>query len=444
MELSALYKDHLQSLQKSYEAAMAEVKAEGIEIDSVLLHSGSESYYFADDNHLPFHPIPHFAHWLPLEGSNHFLLFRPGTQLRLVRHVPRDFWYETPTDKADHWQSSFKIIEVDSLSRARAELHDLDGHVAYIGDNARLAGEWGISPELIQPKSLLTRLDFNRSYKTPYEVECLRRASARAAQGHRAARAAFEAGLSEREIHRDYLEAIGGVETDTPYGNIIALDEKAAILHYQQKRGKEVAPGQLLLIDAGARVNGYCSDITRTYLRQGADPQFAELLERMESMQRSLVESVRVGLPYPEIHRAAHRGVAQIISDLKLVRLTADEILERGLTHPFLPHGVGHFLGIQVHDVSGHMADRRGTPAPPPAEYPFLRLTRTIEAGQVFTIEPGFYFIPMLLEPFRQGEQSQYFDWQAIDRLSKLGGIRVEDDIHVTPNGPENLTRAVL
>ena len=69
---------------------------------------------------------------------------------------------------------------------------------------------------------------------------------------------------------------------------------------------------------------------------------------------------------------------------------------------------------------------------------------RTIEAGQVFTIEPGFYFIPMLLAPYREGADSSHFDWPTIDRLGRFGGIRVEDNIHVTNNGPENLTRAVL
>jgi Xaa-Pro dipeptidase len=443
MRLAALYNEHVQTLEKNYAAAIAEARDEGLNLDGVLIHSGGASYYFADDQHIHFHSVPHFAHWLPLEGPDHFLLFRPGSALRLVRFVPRDFWYETPVDSTDHWKSSFEIVEVDGLESARAELKDLS-HVAYLGDNSDLAGEWGIDPGLIQPPALIARLDYARSFKTAYEVDCIRQANARAARGHRAAYESFMAGFSEREIHRDYLNAIDGLETDTPYGNIIALDEKAAILHYQQKRGREAAPGHLLLIDAGAREFGYCSDITRTYLRNGADPVFKQLLDRMDTLQRSLVESVRVGISYIDIHRATHSGVAAILSDLELVRLGAEEILSRGLTHPFFPHGVGHFLGIQVHDVAGRVADRRGTPAPPPAEYPFLRNTRMIEPGQVFTIEPGFYFIPMLLEPFREGNESSHFNWPLIDRLSKLGGIRVEDNIHVTPQGPENLTRASL
>ncbi|MBL8152028.1 MAG: M24 family metallopeptidase [Blastocatellia bacterium] len=196
-----------------------------------------------------------------------------------------------------------------------------------------------------------------------------------------------------------------------------------------------------MLIDAGAKYLGYGSDITRTYLRDGVDDLFGEILARMELLQQSLVAKVAPGVSYIDINRATHRGVAEILHAAGLVKLSADEIFERGFTHPFFPHGVGHLLGIQVHDVSGHMADPDGTPAPPPKEYPFLRFTRNIEIGQVFTIEPGFYFIPMLLEPFRNGADSHLFDWEKIDRLTKLGGIRIEDNLHVTKDGAENLTR---
>lgn len=443
MDFAALYRAHVQTLEKNYASALAELKDLGRSLDGVLLHSGGDGYYFADDQHVPFRAVPHFLHWLPLEGPDHFLLFMPGRPLRLIRNAPRDFWYETPSPVETHWQSSFEIAEADGPSSARKELPDLS-RTAYIGNNSDLAREWGIADENVQPRALMTRLDFARAVKTPYEVECLRKASKSAARGHRAAYAAFQAGLSERDIHRDYLNAIEGVESDTPYGNIIALDEKAAILHYQQKRGSESAPGNLLLIDAGARAYGYCSDVTRTHLRNGNEPLFKQLLAQMEIMQQSLVARVQTGLSYVEIHRAAHIGTAEILSDLGLIKLSAEEIFSRGLTHPFFPHGIGHLLGIQVHDVSGHMADRTGASLPPPPEYPFLRFTRVIEAGHVFTIEPGFYFIPMLLEPFRSGEHAAYFDWPAIDRLSRLGGIRIEDNIHATPNGPENLTRAYL
>lgn len=443
MQLATLYQEHIVSLKSRYNKILKELEEKGLALDGLLIHSGSEGYYFADDNHINFRSVPHFTHWLPLEGPDHFLLFQPDKPLKLFRYIPKDFWYETPQNSQTHWQNEFEITEVNKISAAPSQLPNLS-RVAYIGNNSSLAKEWGVTHELILPKMLMTRLDFARAKKTAYEVACMRLANERAAHGHRAAFLAFQSGLSERHIHRDYLNAIDATENETPYTNIVALNEKASVLHYQYKRGSESTNGDLLLIDAGAKTFGYCSDITRTYLRQDRDSLFAELLNKMETLQQALVAQVKIDLSYIEIHKATHHGVAKILSDLELIKLSAEEIFSRGFTHPFFPHGVGHLLGIQVHDVSGHMADEDGTPAPPPSEYPFLRFTRKIESGHVFTIEPGFYFIPMLLEPYRSGSDQALFDWQTIDRLTPLGGIRIEDNIFVTDKGAENLTRAVL
>ncbi len=109
--------------------------------------------------------------------------------------------------------------------------------------------------------------------------------------------------------------------------------------------------------------------------------------------------------------------------------------------HLFFPHGIGHLLGIQVHDVGGQLKDPSGEPAPPPPEHPFLRLTRETEPGMVFTIEPGLYFIPTLLDPERNSAKGRLLNWKLIDELIPFGGIRFEDDVVVTAAGYENLTR---
>jgi Xaa-Pro dipeptidase len=118
--------------------------------------------------------------------------------------------------------------------------------------------------------------------------------------------------------------------------------------------------------------------------------------------------------------------------------------VEQKLVKPFFPQGLGHHLGIQVHDVAGKQLNADGTPAPQPPEHPFLRTTRMIEEGHVFTVEPGLYFIEMLLRPFRAGEHKDKFNWTLIDELAPLGGIRIEDNVLVTADGHRNLTRAAL
>ena len=200
----------------------------------------------------------------------------------------------------------------------------------------------------------------------------------------------------------------------------------------------------MLLLDAGAQSRGYACDITRTTPGRACDPRFVELIESVDAIEQDLVRAATPGRPYLEVHLQAHASVARVLSDMRILRVSAEEAFVKGYTHPFFPHGVGHHLGIQVHDVAGKQSDASGTPAPPPKEHPYLRNTRTIEAGHVFTIEPGIYFIPMLLRRFRSGPEASAFDWDRIDALTPLGGVRVEDNVLVTARGPRNLTREQL
>jgi Xaa-Pro dipeptidase len=115
--------------------------------------------------------------------------------------------------------------------------------------------------------------------------------------------------------------------------------------------------------------------------------------------------------------------------------------VDQGITRRFFPHGLGHFLGLQVHDVGGFQADRDGTLIPRPEKDPFLRLTRRLEADHVTTIEPGLYFIEPLLAELRESAAGRDVDWAKVDALRPCGGIRVEDNVRVLDGGHENLTR---
>ena len=116
-------------------------------------------------------------------------------------------------------------------------------------------------------------------------------------------------------------------------------------------------------------------------------------------------------------------------------------MLETGVTSTFFPHGLGHPIGLQVHDVAGFMASDAGGTIPKPEGHPFLRMTRTLEPGMVVTIEPGIYFIDMLLAKLKSGPHAAAVNWDAVDHLRKFGGVRIEDEVHCTEGAPENLTR---
>jgi len=433
IDLTALFHAHIADRQRTTAEALAQTGFEAL-----VISSGKAYTHFADDQEAPFHPTPHFAHWCPVAGPHHVLVLRPGHRPRLIRFAPEDFWYEQAPLGNPFWASEFEIEEAGNLDEVWSLLGTLS-HAAYIGPETDRAAGAGLE---LNPAPLTARLDWHRTTKSAYEVQCIEEATVLAAKGHDAARAAFLAGATELEIHHAYVQAVGIVDHEMPYGSIVALNEKGAILHYEGKR--KVGNGAVLLIDAGAQVRGYAADITRTVAAPRCDSRFAALVAGMEKIELQLCDLVKPKMPYGDLHHQGHLLIAGLLKESGILRVAPEEAVEKGLSRPFFPHGLGHHLGIQVHDVAGRQGTPDGTPAPPPPQHPTLRTTRAIDADQVFTVEPGLYFIPMLLRPFRENEHKAKFDWTLIDELTPCGGIRIEDNLLVTAHGHRNLTRPHL
>ncbi len=434
MNHESLYPEHVQYRQRGVEHALTETDYRGL-----LIHGGQPISYFADDQSAPFRPTPHFSAWLPARGPGHCLVLRIGRRPLLLHYTAADYWYEPSALDPLFWGAEFEIVEVDSADALRRALPDTRGF-AFIGADDRVAASWGIAAEAVNDDTLRAHLDWGRGTKSAYEVACIEAATERAAVAHSAAANEFGDGASELEIHQAYLRALGDTERDLPYDNIIALDTHAAVLHYQNKRRRR--DGNLLLIDAGASTHGYACDITRTYLRD--DTSVMESLRRaLDQLQQTLCAQLKPGVSFVDVHRQAHRLAAELLCELELLKCSPQQAFDNGYTRPFLPHGLGHLLGVQVHDVGGHQHSANGAIVAPPAEYPALRLTRCLEPGMVLTVEPGIYIIDQLLQPFRKSENSA-FAWHAIDRLRPYGGIRIEDNVVITPDGHRNITREYM
>jgi Xaa-Pro dipeptidase len=433
----ALFSDHLQDITGRTAGALA---ASGH--DGLLLQAGDPPPYFLDDQHYPFRAHPPFRLWVPLaDAAGSFVYVEPGRRPRLVFYKANDFWHKPSELPDEPWVGAFDVAVVDSPAAARAALPASLARVAYVGQPFRELLGWGLGA--INPQHLVHRLDFERARKTPYEIACLRDASRLGALGHRAAHAAFCARASEYTIHQAFLQACGQREHELPYNAIVALNEAAATLHYQRLERRAPDAHRLLLIDAGASVAGYGSDITRTWTADDAD-DFAPLVAGMERLQQRLCARVQPGVDWRDIHLAAVAEVAELLQASGIVRCTAAQAIDSGVAARFFPHGIGHLLGLQVHDVGGTQAAPTGGEIPRPPGHPALRLTRRLEPGFVVTMEPGLYFIDALLQPLRDGPHSALLDWGRIDALRPFGGIRIEDDLVVTATGCENLTRAAF
>lgn len=425
MTLAASYPAHLEYLQRGAEAALA---AHGF--DAVVLCSGAAaSRSRFDDQAWPLLPTPAFAHWCPLVEPDAFLVIAAGARPRLVRTVVDDFWETLTPPESNHFWACFELVEV-APGQAASALPG--GRVAVITRDPEQA-----PAGTVNPPELIAALDALRTRKTAYEIECLAEASRRGARGHRRAAEAFRGGApSELELHLAYL--LGSEQDDlwAPYKGIVALGAHASVLHYVAYQRAQVAGDTSLLVDAGAKCLGYGSDITRTHVRgEGAAAQrFAALLAAMEALQQEVIRRIVPGMPYEALHDTSHELLAGVLVELGLGRASADELVARGATRALFPHGLGHSLGITVHDVGMKLS-------PPRADNRFLRNTSVIEPGQVFTIEPGIYFIEGLLGPLAADDRRGLLDWDAIAELRPFGGIRIEDNVLVEERGTRNLTR---
>jgi Xaa-Pro dipeptidase len=433
MDLKSLYLSHLNT-----RLAFAEKALTATNYDALVISSGVPFTYFADDQQAPFRAVPHFRHYCPLEGPHHILQLVPGQKPRLIRYAPEDFWYEQLPLGSPFWADGFELTEVPSLDTAWEHVRKV-GNTAYIGNETERAQAAGLT---LNPANLTTYLDWGRSYKTPYEIQSLEEATELGAKGHRASREAFLDGASELEIHHAFVQAVGCLDHQLAFPSIAALEPKGATLHYENKRS--CRNGKVLLLDCGARVRDYASDITRTTVTKACDDRFAGLLAGLEQLQQKACAALSPGVPFGELHHQVQLDLAALLHSAGILKATPEEAIASGFVRPFMPHGLGHHLGIMVHDVAGRLSAPDGSFQAPPPEHPNLRTTRVLEPGHVLTVEPGLYFIPMLLRPFRESEHAARFNWKLIDELIPLGGMRIEDNVIVTQTGGRNVTREYL
>ena len=150
---------------------------------------------------------------------------------------------------------------------------------------------------------------------------------------------------------------------------------------------------------------------------------------------------VRSGVDYRQVHVGAHHTLMGILKDFGVITVSPEAAVATGVSAAFFPHGLGHPIGLQVHDVAGFAASDRGGRIERPAGHPYLRMTRVLEPGMVVTIEPGLYFIDLLLEEVKKNGHTASVDWARVDAFRPYGGIRIEDEVLCTGGDADNLTR---
>lgn len=410
-------------------------------------------------------PRNYVANTFPFRASSHFLylvgealegaaLWLDGDQSALVIEAPdahAALWHgPQPGEQELSQRLGLSLVTYGQLARLRrareiATVPAIDEGDAVLMARRlqRDATQLGRSPCDAQLVEALIELRLQHDPAALHELELAASVSVRA---HLAGMRATAPGANERDVCAAMEHELTRAGCCPAYGSIVTVHGE--VLH-NHRHDNALAAGDLLLADVGAESpSGYASDITRTWPVAGRfSATQRELYDLVLAMQTRAIELVRPGVRYRDVHLAAARTLLDGLVQLKILNGAVDALLEDGAYALFFPHGIGHLLGLDVHDMED-LGDRAGY-APGRSRSSrfglgYLRLDRDLLPGMLVTIEPGFYQVPSLLAaPGALGLSDRAVDRGRLAAFADVRGIRIEDDVLVTEGEPRVLTAAL-
>ncbi|PNY26208.1 Peptidase M24, structural domain protein, partial [Tolypocladium capitatum] len=280
----------------------------------------------------------------------------------------------------------------------------------------------------------------SRVVKDEFEVAMMRKANHISSLAHRAVVQRARSAAYERELEAAFLDVcVAHGAKEMAYHPILAGGRAAATLHYVHNDAP-LEGKQNVLIDAGAEWDNYASDITRTFPLNGKfTKESRQIYDIVYKMNTDCTEMIRAGVLWDDIHLHAHKIAIDGLLALGILEGDAGEILDARTSAAFFPHGLGHYLGLDTHDVGGNPNRRDEDKL-----FRYLRLRGRIPAGSVVTVEPGVYFCEFIIKPYLDDPvHGKYINAAVLDKYWDVGGVRIEDNVLVTEAGYENLTPAV-
>lgn len=262
-----------------------------------------------------------------------------------------------------------------------------------------------------------------RVTKSDYEVALLRKANAVSTAGHIAVMKAGPQARNETELEAVFLKScLERNAKNQSYHSIVAAGENGATLHYTPNDAP-IDKQNLLLLDAGCEWDNYCADITRTFPLKGSFTEESLAIYKIVlEMQRQTIAVLKGGILWDGVHELAHKVLIDGLLKLGILKGDADEILKQRTSVAFMPHGLGHYLGMDTHDTGGN-ANYKDTDS----LFKYLRVRGNLPAKSVVTVEPGCYFCRFIIEPYLKDEaHKKFIDEKVLERYWSVGGVRIE------------------
>ncbi|KAL1953996.1 hypothetical protein VTO42DRAFT_1851 [Malbranchea cinnamomea] len=433
-----------------------------LQVDDGLLYlMGQQTGLLEDsDQNVPFRQRRYFYYVSGVEEADCHITYNIGTDT-LTLYVPdfdlkRAIWMG-PTLGLKEAQHKYDVDEVKYYSTLEEDLKQWkhvsnDRFPVYVLHQSQRP-VCGPSNLWTDHHKLLPAMVACRVIKDSHEIGLIKRANDISAAAHIAVLRNIGKMANEAEIQGTFLDAcISRGARNQSYEIIAASGRNAATLHYT--RNNEPLKGkQLVCLDAGAEWSCYASDVTRTFPLSGHWPseEASNIYSVVQRMQDECISRIKGGVRYLDLHWLAHDIAIEELLRLGILKgSSVAEIRKSGASSVFFPHGLGHHVGLEVHDVSpesimatgfadpfqGDLANLTSCLTPSTVSAPVLK------AGMVVTVEPGIYFSRLALENATGRPMSKYINMDVVQRYMPVGGVRIEDDILVTEDGYVNLTTA--
>jgi Xaa-Pro dipeptidase len=421
----------------------------------VLLAGGVQRFKYDTDRELLFQQESFFQYLFGVKEPGFFgaIEVASGRATLFMPRLPQEWgvWFGA-IHPPDHFEEAYEVDAVryvDEMAGALAAMKPdvlllLQGRNSDSGLVAAPAGFPGIEDFKTDDAVLHPELSECRVAKSKAEVDVMRYVNGVTSAAHAEVMRRCRPGVMEYELEAAFLHEIyakGGCRFSA-YTSICGCGPHSGILHYGHQgapNDAQLQDGQMFLDDSGGEYHGYAADVTCSYPVNGRfSPEQRAIYEAVLAANRAVQGAMRPGVAWPEMHRLAERTIATRLVDAGLLRGGVDELMAHHVPALFMPHGLGHLLGLDVHDVGGYPD---GTARIDEPGIRSLRCGRRLEAGMVITVEPGIYFIDALLGPaLADPTLARFLVPSALERFRRFGGVRIEDDVLVTVDGSDNLT----
>ncbi|HEY9883845.1 MAG TPA: aminopeptidase P family protein [Thermosynechococcaceae cyanobacterium] len=419
----------------------------------VLLWSGSSSPRNFRANTFPFRASSHFLYFAGLPLENAAIRLDGGMLVLFMDEAsPGSALWHGESPKRDEIaatigaQDAYPLAELASQAEGVATIAVQDAttraHQAKVLKRAIASAAESQHIDLELARAIVSL----RLTHDEFALAELRKAATVSIAAHKAGMAATRGASVEAEIRAAMEGVIIANNMTCAYTSIVTVHGE--VLHNNQYH-HPMQPGDLLLADVGAETaSGWASDITRTWAVAGKfSPTQRAIYDVVLAAHDACIAAISPGVEYRELHLLAAQTIAAGLVDLGILRGQVDDLVEQDAHALFFPHGVGHLLGLDVHDMEdlGDLAGyETGRVRSDRFGLNYLRLDRPLQAGMVVTIEPGFYQVPAILQdPERRSRYQAVVDWNRLAQFADVRGIRIEDDVLLTATGSEVLTAAL-